>query len=230
MAKRVVKKETCPAPPSLLKTYVPTFGGGLTSGITGELFTLAQNGKLSSSGILAPAFRDAVFISGVQQVAKDWSKAQLKLSPCLNELSTKNPLVFGAMTGFPMWAITRLVATPLQNSRKQNASPYDGFVKSVADELAYHTIKNGIDEYVSVKVFPKLLPKCGGWGTQRVVESLVAGAVGGATYVLAWPYKYALTGQSLDDALKQLVKTSPKVSIKKATYTLARPQFVKLLQ
>jgi hypothetical protein len=231
MAKRAVKKEASPTTCQCsLKAYTSTFAGGLTSGVTGELFTLAQNGKLTASSVLAPEFRDAVFISGVQQVAKDWSKAQLKTNPCLNELSTKNPLVFGALTGLPMWTITRLVANPLQNSRKKNSGPWDGFTSSIANELAYHTIKNGIDEYVTVKVFPKLLPQVGGWGSQRVVESLIAGVVGGATYVLAWPYKSALTGQSLDDALKLVVKMTPKISIKKATYTLAKPQFVKLLQ
>jgi hypothetical protein len=212
-----------------LKTYGPTFAGGITSGVTGELFTLLQGGKLNGAGVSAPAFRDAIFISGVQQVAKDWSKATLKKSPTFNELSIKNPLVFGAATGFPMWAITRLVATPLQNSRKSNASPFGGLVKSIKDDVGYHTIKNGIDEYVSLKVLPKVLPTLPNFATQKIVEAAVSGLVGGSCYVLAWPYKSALTGQSLSDAIALGVKNTPKVSIKKITYTLARPHFAKLI-
>jgi hypothetical protein len=197
--------------------------------VTGEVFTLVQNGKLNAASVSSPAFSDAVFLSGVQQVAKDFSKNTLKKSPTFAALSTKNPFLFGAATGLPMWGLTRLVGTPLQNSRKKNVSPYAGFAKSVADDVGYHTIKNGLDELVTVCVLSKYLPTLPNFATQKFVEAAVSGIVGGSCYVLAWPYKSTLTGQALPEAVRLAIRSTPKVAIKKATYTLARPRIAKLL-
>ena len=91
-------------------------------------------------------------------------------------------------------------------------------------------MKNGIDEYFAAKVFPKVLPKLPNFATQKIVEASLAGLVGGSSYVLSWPYKGALTGQSISEATKLMLKNTPKVSIKKLTYTLVRPQFANLIQ
>jgi hypothetical protein len=210
--------------------YVASFAGGLTSGVTGEIFSLVQAGKVSAAAVTTAAFQDAVVLSGVQQVAKDWSKATLKKCSTFSVLATSNPFLFGAATGLPMWALTRAVGTPLQNSRKKNVAPYAGFTKSVVDDLGYHTIKNGLDEYASVVVLSKLLPTLPNFATQKFVEAAVSGIVGGGTYVLAWPYKSVLAGQKLDDAVKLAIKQTPKIAIKKATYTLARPKWASLIQ
>jgi hypothetical protein len=198
--------------------------------VTGEIFSLVQARKFSADAVTSAAFHDAVVLSGVQQVAKDWSKATLKKSATFAALATSNPFLFGASTGLPMWALTRVVGTPLQNSRKKNVAPYDGFAKSVTDDLAYHTIKNGIDEYVTVNILSKLLPTLPNFATQKFVEAATSGIVGGGTYVLAWPYKSVLAGQKIDDAVKLAIKQTPKVAIKKATYTLARPKWGALIQ
>jgi hypothetical protein len=96
--------------------YVASFAGGATSGVTGEIFSLIQAGKFSADAITTAAFHDAVILSRIQQVAKDWSKATLKKAPTFPALATSNPFLFGAATGLPMWALTRVVGTPLQNS------------------------------------------------------------------------------------------------------------------
>jgi hypothetical protein len=213
----------------VLQTYGPNFAGGISAGVTGEIFTLIQNGKLNSAGLSAPAFRDAVFLSGVQQIAKDFSKATLKKCSHFNELSSKNPFLFGAATGLPMWVLTRLVGAPLQNSRKPNTAPYAGFVKSVTDEVAYHTVKNGLDEYITVKVLPKVLAGLPNFATQKIVEASVSGVIAGSCYLLSWPVKTALTGQAVGEAVTAGLKMTPKAAIKKLTYTLARPHFVALI-
>ena len=212
-----------------VKNYTCTFAAGLTSGVTGELFTLAQNGKLGLNNIAAPEFRDAVLLSGVQQVAKDWSKATLKRNSAFAKLSLSNPLIFGACTGLPMWAITKFVGVPLTNCRNKDKKPFEGLTTAILNDVGYHTIKNGLDEFCAVKIFPVLLPKCPNFVTAKAVEATIAGIVGGSCYVLAWPYKTALTGQSFPQAVQLMLKNTPKVAIKKATYTLARPKFVKLV-
>ena len=210
--------------------YAATFTGGIVSGITGELFALWQNGNLNLKGITAPAFRDLVFISGVQQAAKDASKNALKKNPFFLKLSKENPLLFGACTGLPMWAITRFVATPLQNSRKSNTAPFDGFASSVVNDVTYHTFKNGLDEFCVAKVFPQILPNLSSQPAKLAVQGAVAAAAGGSCYVFAWPVKSLLTGQSLNAAIKQCFKATPKVGIKKITYTVARPKLGKLIE
>jgi hypothetical protein len=231
-AKPAAKPAAAPEKCSCLvdaKTYGISFAGGLTSGVTGELFALLQSGNLNIAGITTPAFHDAIFLSGVQQVAKDLSKNALKKSPTFAKLSTSNPFLFGALTGLPMWGLTRIVGVPLQNARKKDVPLYTGLRKSILDDVGYHTIKNGLDELVTVSYLSKLLPTLPNFGTQRLVEALASGVVGGATYVLAWPYKTTLPGQRLPDAVKLAVKNAPKVAIKKATYSLARPRYVKVL-
>lgn len=213
-----------------MKNYASSFGAGFVSGVAGETFVLLQNKKLSVNNMARPAFRDAAVVSGVQQVAKDFTKNTLKCSPFMAKLSTENPLLFGAATGLPMWALTRLFATPLQNSRaKDNKEPFQGLWKSISADAGYYTVKNGLDEYFAAKVFPKVLPKCPNFATQKLVEAALAGAVGGSSYVLAWPYKGTLTGQRISEAVKQMVRSAPKVSVKKLTYTLVKPKITELL-
>lgn len=224
------KNQAGPSVAQDAKNYFCTFLGGCTSGVAGEIFTLAQANKLSLKAVQAPAFRDNVTISGVQQVAKDLSKAQLKKCTAFAKLARENPFLFGASTGLPMWFITRVFATPLQNSRKDNAKPFDGFGSSVVNDVTYHTIKNGIDEYCAANVFPYVLPRLDSCVTKKFVEGSIAGLVGGGCYVLAQPVKSKLTGQTLPEAFDLCVKSIPKVGLKKITYGLARPQIVKLLQ
>ncbi|KAH0791685.1 hypothetical protein GPJ56_004371 [Histomonas meleagridis] len=214
-----------------LKSYAASFCTAVVSGVAGETYMLIQSRKLNTQNLLAPAYRDACVISGVQQVAKDFSKNTLKKSPYLYNLSVKNPFIFGAMTGLPMWALTRLVATPLQNSRKTDVKqPFDGLFKSIINDVGYHTVKNGIDEYFAAKVFPKVLPQLPNFATQKLVEASLAGLVGGASYVISWPYKGVLTGQNISEAAKLMLKNTPKVAVKKLTYTLVRPQFANLIK
>jgi hypothetical protein len=82
---------------------------------------------------------------------------------------------------------------------------------------------------VGAEILPKVLPTLPNFATQRFVEAAVSGLVGGGSYILAWPYKSTLTGQALPDAVKLAIKNTPKVAIKKATYTLARPRIAALL-
>jgi hypothetical protein len=169
-------------------------------------------------------------MSGVQQVTRDLCRTTMKKLPPFGALAMTNPFLFGAATGFPMWALTRVVATPLQNRHRKGASPYDGFAESVTKDLAYPAIRNGLGEYVGALVLPKILPGLPNFATQRFVEAVASGIVGGGSYILAWPYKTALAGQKLDDALKLAVKQTPRAAIKRATYTLARPKWAALLQ
>lgn len=214
-----------------LRTYAATFCGGYTAGVTGELLMLGIDGKLSVGNVLSPTFGDACTISGIQQVAKDFSKNTLKKNPTFLHLSKTNPLIFGASTGLPMWFLTRIFATPIQNGRKEGQkSPYAGFWSSVAADAGYHTCKNGIDEYFNQRVFPKLLPRLPNFASQKAVESTIAGMIGAGCYVISWPYKTVVAGQSFDQAVKLMNRNFPKVVIKKITYTLARPQYGKLIE
>ena len=214
-----------------IKNYASSFAAGFTSGIAGETFVLLQNKKLNLNNIQQPAYRDAAVISGVQQAAKDFTKNTFRRYPFMTKLSVENPLIFGAATGIPMWALTRIFATPLQNSRKKDVKePFKGLWKSITVDAGYYTIKNGLDEYFASNVFPKILPKCPNFATQKIVEAALAGLVGGSSYVFAWPYKCTLTGQKLSEAAKLMVKNTPKVSIKKITYTLVKPKFSNLLK
>ncbi|OHS95218.1 hypothetical protein TRFO_02181 [Tritrichomonas foetus] len=223
------EKKPCQCP-SQLKTYAATFCGGFTSGVAGEILVLVQDGKLSVGSLASPAFSDACVISGIQQVCKDYSKNTMKQTATFAKLSKENPLVFGACTGFPMWALTRVFATPIQNSRKKDAKPYDNFVSSIFNDVGYHTCKNGIDEYFNQRVFPKLLPQLPNFPAQKAVEAAIAGAIGAGCYVIAWPYKTALTGQTFGQAVQLMNKNFPKVALKKLTYTLVRPEYGKLLK
>lgn len=210
--------------------YIATFSAGYLSGFTGELFAAAQNGRFTASGLTHPSFRDNCIISGTQQVAKDFVKETMKKNEKLARLSCTNPLAFGALTGLPMWALTRIVATPLENRHDSKKKPFTGFASSVLNDAAYYSVKNGLDEYCSARVFPVLLPKLGHFATQRFVEASIAGAVAGGAYVLSWPVKSALTGQTALTAFYACTKTIPKAAIKKATFTLAKPRFVALLK
>ena len=215
---------------SQIKPYFSAFLGGCTSGFTGELVVLTQDHKLTSSNVLGTTFRDNCVISGIQQVAKDFSKNTLRTNATFAQLNKTNPFLFGESTGLPMWFITRFFATPIQNCRKKEpTSPYDGFVKSVINDVGYHTCKNGIDEYFACRVFPKLLPQFPNYLVQKTVESLVAGAIGSSCYVITWPYKTVLAGQPFKESIKLANKNFPKIVVKKFTYTFAKPQYDKLL-
>lgn len=211
-----------------MKSYACTFGAGYVSGICGEMFTLAQNKKFNSDGLTNPAFRDNCTISGIQQVAKEFSKNSIKVLPNGAMFAKEHPFLFGASTGFPMWALTRLFATPLQNARK-GSPDMKGFGTSVKNDVAYHTIKNGLDEVCAQKIFPVVIPKINNFWGKRCVEGLVSATVGAGTYVLAWPVKSRLTGQKLPAAWDLCKKNFGKVFVKKVSYTLARPEFVKLV-
>jgi len=213
-----------------LVNYTASFAGGFASGITGELVTLCQNKKLNFEGLTSNAFSDNVIISGAQMVAKDASKDILKKMSVFSKMSTENPLLFGAATGLPMWALTRIVGSPLQNSHKKDAKPFDGYCKSVKDDFAYHTVKNALDEYCGVNIFPTVLPKLDGILTKRIVEGTIAGIVGAGSHILAFPVKSRLAGQTLPMAFSACEKTFMKVAVKKVTYSIARPRALKLLQ
>ena len=212
------------------KSYLCTFSAGYLSGLTSELFGAYQEGKFTSEGLTHPSVKDNCIISGTQQAAEDFVKVQMKKYPRLNELSLKNPLLFGACTGLPMWALTQIVATPLQNRHDSKKGPYTGYFRNVATDVAYHTIKNGLDEYFNARVFPVLLPKAGEFATQKIVEASITGLVAGGSYVFSWPFRSVLAGQSALDAFHKCAKTIPRAAIKKATYTLARPKFVALIK
>lgn len=213
-----------------LKGYGATFGAGYVSGIAGEVCALYMNGNLNASGITNPNFRDLCTISGVQQVAKEFSKKVLRLCPYMSNLATTNPFLFGAASGAPMWFLTRAVATPLTNMRKKDPKPFDGFGKSFVNDVAYHTIKNGIDEYCAVRVFPEILPKISSPITRRLVEGAIAGTVGAGSYTLAWPYKQIVAGQTVDKAWELTIRSFPKVMTKKISFVLSKPQFLRLLK
>lgn len=230
----VEKPKKCPLASlftkSACKSYFATFGAGYFSGICGEFVTLAQNKKLDAKGITAPAFRDNCAISGVQQVAKELSKNTIKLLPNGIQFAKNHSFLFGAATGLPMWALTRLFATPVQNQRKGEPQPFKGLGKSIVNDVAYHTFKNGLDQVCIDKVFPAVLPKVGNFWAKKGVEGTIAAIVGSGCYILAWPIKSQLTGQKIGDAAKLAKKMFPKVFVKKVTYGLSRPYFVKMVQ
>ncbi|KAH0788612.1 hypothetical protein GPJ56_007294 [Histomonas meleagridis] len=224
------KKEQQKTPPMPgMKSFAISFAAGYTSGIAGELFATWQNGQFNSKGLTKPSFKDNCIISGSQQVAKDFVKAALKKNPKMLTLSKSNPFLFGAATGIPMWALTRIVATPLQNRHNSKAKPYDGFMKSILNDAAYHTIKNGLDEYCAAKIFPCILPKVDSMIVRKLVEGSIAGVIGGGSYVLAFPFKSILTGQNISEAYSQFINNTPKVAIKKIAYTTVHPKYVQLL-
>lgn len=228
-----VNKKTCGAcslfSKSALKSYTATFGAGWFSGICGEFVTLAQGKKLNASNVVAPQFWDLCTISGVQQVAKELSKNTIKLLPGGATLAKVNPFLFGATTGFPMWALTRLFATPLQNYRKKDAKTWDGLKQTIIADTPYHTIKNGLDQVSSDIVFPAVIPKINCFWGKRCVEGVVSAIVGAGTYVLSWPIKQQLTGQALPEAVQLCKKNFPKVFVKKISYTVIRPYIVKAI-
>nr|AGM32183.1 hypothetical protein [Coptotermes formosanus] len=228
--KEQTKKENPVVGVTALKGYAATFGAGYISGIVGEIFTLYQTNNLNPEAFSTPQFRDLCFISGWQQVSKDLSKNLLKTIPALEKLSISNPFIFGATTGFPMWFLTRLVATPLQNSRKKGVNPFEGFSTSVVNDTPYHTLKNGLDEFCSVKINPVLLPKVNNYVTKRFVEGVISGSVAGGTYILTWPAKTLITGQKIDDAWKLLITQTPKAFSKKISYQVTRPTLLDLLK
>ena len=224
-------KKSCPAcslfNKAALKSYAATFGAGYFSGICGEFVTLAQGKNLDAKHIAAPQFWDLCTISGVQQVAKELSKNTIKLFPAGKSLAAKNPFVFGALTGFPMWALTRLFGTPLQNLRKKDAKTWDGLKSTIVADTPYHTIKNGLDQVSADIIFPAIIPKVNGFWAKRAVEGTISAIVGAGTYVLAWPIKQQITGQSLPQAFQLCKKNFPKVFVKKVSYTVIRPYLVK---
>lgn len=212
------------------KSYVCTFGAGYVAGITGELVAALQSGKFNANGLTHPSVRDNCIISGTQQIAKEFSKNCLKSNEKFMMMTKGKPFLFGAATGIPMWALTRVVATPLQNRHDRKKGPFTGFARSVVNEAAYYTIKNGLDEYCGAKILPELLPKVDCFATKKLVESSVSGLVAGGSYLLACPVKSMLTGSSFLDAYNQFVKAVPKAAVKKATYSLTRPKLVALLK
>ncbi|EAX97004.1 hypothetical protein TVAG_440200 [Trichomonas vaginalis G3] len=212
-----------------LKSYACTFGAGYISGICGELFTLAQGKKLTAANITAPQFRDLCAISGVQQVAKELSKNTILLVPGAAAWAKKHPFLFGASTGVPMWALTRLFGTPLQNSRKKGVKPFQGYKDSFLDQAVYHTVKNGLDQVSADVINPMIVPKVNGFWPKRAVEGVVSGIVGAGCYVLTWPYKLWLSKQTLPQAVALCNKNFSKVFIKKVSYTVVRPPLVKAL-
>ncbi|KAH0788431.1 hypothetical protein GPJ56_007659 [Histomonas meleagridis] len=219
----------CGCDSAVLKRYVSSFITGLIAGTTGEAYMLYYNNNFNLKGFKSPAYLNGCIITGVQQVSKDISKTILRKSPYFAELSVKNPLLFGAATGLPMWTLTRLVATPLQNSRKKEKKPFDGLFTSIVNDVGYHTVKNGLDEYFGARVYPKILPKIPCFAFQKLTEATIAGAIGGVSYILAFPYKGPVAGQSFSEAVKLMIGMAPKTGIKKLTCTLARPKVTKLI-
>lgn len=215
---------------SKFRFYAASFLGGLTSGVAGEIFVLWQNKKCNFTNICKPQFRDLCVISGVQQVAKDLSKNVLKRNPFFLKLSKENPLLFGACTGLPMWALTRLVAEPIQNSRNNDFKPFKTLKKTIMNDVTYHTIKNALDEYCNLRVVPAILPNLSSTAAKLAVQGAISGAVGGSAYVLAWPVKSRLTKQTLAEAVNACIKGAPKVGLKKITYTVARPKIGALIE
>ena len=213
-----------------LKSYTATFGAGYVSGIFGEFVSLIQNKRFNAQNLTNPSFRDTCIISGVQQFAKEISKNTIKLFPQGQALAKRNPFLFGAATGIPMWAITRFFGTPLQNSRKRENEPFKGMWTSIYSDAPYHVIKNGLDQVCADIIFPQVLPKIGSFAGQRAVEGAIAAIVGSGTYLLAWPIKRQLTGQNIHEALKLTQKMFPKVYVKKISYVLSRPYIVKAIK
>ena len=213
-----------------LKSYTATFGAGYVSGIFGEFVSLLENKKFDPPHLTHPSFRDACIVSGIQQVAKEFSKNTINLFPQGRELAKRNPFLFGAATGIPMWAITRFFATPLQNSRNRENEPYKGLWKSIYSDAPYHTIKNGLDQVCADVIFPQLLPRIPNPIGKRVAEGTVAAIVGSGCYLLAWPIKSPLTGQKIGEAAKLAQQMFPKVFVKKVSYVLSRPYIVRALK
>jgi hypothetical protein len=153
-----------------MRSLAASFTAGYISGIFEELISLLQTNKFSYESLTAPQFRDLCFVSGWQQVSKDLAKSTLKTFPFFEKLSFSNPFLFGAATGLPMWFLTKLFATPLQNSRNKVSQAYTGFVSSVINDFAYHSVKNGLDEYSSTKIDSFLFPKVEGHVTKSLIK------------------------------------------------------------
>lgn len=214
--------------PSSYSNYISSFISGTISGFAGELFSSFQN-RTAKAVLHEAKFYDECVTSGVQQISKDFTKSALKRTKLFNNLSQTNPLLFGAATGVPMLILTRCFATPLENLRKNKKCSFDGFEHSIIKDAAYHSIKNGLDQYFEAIVYPKVLPRFNSFMTKKLVEASCAGMIGGASYVLAWPYKTLIDRQRIDEAFKLMARMIPKVGIKKITYSLTKPEVLKIL-
>lgn len=214
--------------PDHLKSYAATFSGGYISGVLGELVTLYQNDALDPEHITSYTLRDNSLVSGFQQVSKEITKNTIKLMPGGAEFAKKHPFIFGASTGFPMWAMTRMLATPLNNGRKGKAD-MTGYWTSVRNEMFYHTIKNGLDEWSGVWITPALVGTTNNFWAQRCIEGCISAAVASGTYYLHHPIKKIFTDQKLEEVHKIAGRSIPKVWVKKVSYTLARPKAALLI-
>lgn len=219
-----------PKSPHSFKTYICSYLGGYASGIAGEIVSLALSGKINSSGFVSASFSENCFQSAIQQVAKDFTKNELKRHSYFLKLSKDHPFLFGAATGLPMWALTKLVTVPMNHIRHDDTKVFYGIQKPIREEMMYHTIKNGLDELCISKVFPSILPHLDSPVTRKLVEGSIAGFVGGFSHIFSWPYKHSITKQTLPAAYDATLKAIPKVATKKIVYTLSRPQICKLIQ
>ena len=218
-----------PQSPSTIKTYVSSYLGGYISGIAGEMVSLSMLKQLNTKGFTNITFSENCIASGIQQIAKDFTKNELKRHQYFAKLSKEHPFLFGACTGLPMWALTQLFVVPLKHIRRDDQKVFRGLEKSIRDDFVYHTFKNGLDELCIAKVFPFVLPNLSSSVTRKLVEGSVAGFVGGISHLLSWPYKYKVAKQTIPAAYDATLKAIPKVGVKKIVYSLAKPEIYKIL-
>lgn len=215
--------------PYPMKTYIASYLGGYTSGIAGELVSLSIARKFNTKEFTDLSFSENCIASGIQQIAKDFTKNQLKRYKYFSQLSQEHPFLFGTLTGLPMWGLTQFFVIPLKHIRRDDQKVFSGLKKSIQEDFVYHSIKNGLDELCIANVFPFILPKFSSSVTRKLVEGSIAGFVGGFSHLFAWPYKYAVSKQTLPCAYKATLKSIPKVGTKKIVYSISKPHFLKLL-
>ena len=213
-----------------IRPYFTSFSAAYASGLAVELFAAFRENQFNPQRLTHHSIRNNCWISGVKQVTKDFSSSFLKRNPRMRNMSITNPFVFGAATGLPMWAMTCLFTTPLQNYYRNEQKPYKGYLKNFANEIGYHTLKNGLDEFCAAKVIPRLAADISDPFAVNLVEGAFAGIIGGSAFILAWPSKTVLTGQPLLEALRLSAKNAPNIGLKKIVYNVLKPQFAKYIE
>ena len=211
--------------------YTATFCGGFTAGLAGELTSQILDGKFEENLVKSETL-DMCIITGVQKVAKDFSEDLIRKSQIYNKMT---PFMYGAATGLPMWAITKSVSVPINNLRKVNKDResrkefiFKDYFKELTDDLMYQSVSNGISQHFASVVFPNFsFPSI---FAKKMTEAITAGCISASCFLLRWPTKTVLTGQSLMASSNiGSSKLVPKVTLKKLIYSYAKPQFVKMI-
>ncbi|OHT10598.1 hypothetical protein TRFO_19999 [Tritrichomonas foetus] len=104
---------------------------------------------------------------------------------------------------------------------------FQGYFSAFRNDVFYHTLNNGISQHFAQRVFPNF--QFSSITSRRAVEAMCAGCIGASCFLLSWPVKSALTGQTVSDAALAGICAFPRIAAKKMTYSCVKPQLVRAL-